>query len=487
MSKSALAFVGLAVVLLVAGYWLTANNGGTDPADLDRLVRRETLRESQQELDRIDKRLSSTEIEQLAEEGRGQPVPANLVARPMPDTNSWFVGREKFKVGVEVPFQPGHLPNPAPDVEAVHQNPGFLGAESCRECHESIYQSFIETAHHRTSRPATLDNIAGALTPPDNTLLTHSEDVSFEMIQRDGKAFQRAKFFDWMFEVPFDITVGSNLLGESYLYWHGDKLYQLHASFLTEPDEWANSPGFVDGDAIFAREIHTACLECHATYADARQDDAHFTPSSLILGVSCERCHGPGKSHVDFHHANSDSSQPHDITVPSALTRQQQMQVCGQCHTGVRELLDPKGFQFRPGDTLEDHYAAQDSNETSANGVHTSNQLERLSQSECFKQSSMACVDCHDPHRNQRGQMATFSQRCLECHERSNCGMFERIGESIDSNCIDCHMPKRATENMSIETASGDVFPPLRDHKIRVDPLSTQSYLNELKQTAQGR
>ncbi|MCC9602612.1 C cytochrome precursor [Stieleria sp. JC731] len=483
MLKSPLTISIAVIVVACLAYAIYSATSQNDDVDLDALMRRESQRQSRQELASLDESLSAEEIAQLAIEGRGQKLPKTLVAWPMSDSNSWFVGREKYKVGVEIPFEPGHLPNPAPNLEPEHANPGFLGAEACRSCHESIYDSFVETAHFRTSRSATPDNIAGSFSDDANKLKTHSPDVSFEMFRREDKSFQRVHFFDWMFEVPIDITVGSNLLGESYLYWHGDKLYQLHASYLTAPNEWANSPGFVDGDASFARDIHTACLECHATYVDARQDDSHFTPSTLILGVSCERCHGPGKSHVLFHQENPESNEAHAITVPSDLSRQQQMQVCGQCHTGVKQLKDPHGFQFRPGDQLDDHYVANSSG-ASANGVHTSNQLERLSESRCFQETTMACVDCHNPHRNDRGQLELFSQKCLKCHESSHCGMAEEVGDSITSNCIDCHMPRRATKNMSIETASGDVFPPLRDHHIRIDLQSSHSFLRSLKSQA---
>ncbi|WP_436716349.1 multiheme c-type cytochrome [Roseiconus lacunae] len=476
MPKSPAVLLVFAILMLVGGYLWYSLTKPNDDVDLNALVKRQSQRESLREIEGLIGGLSINQIDELARQGRGQSLPNTLISRPMPDTNTWFVGRERHDVGVEIPFKPGHVPTSPPDLDPIHQNPGFLGAQACRECHESIYQSFIQTAHHRTSRKATPDNIAGSFETPDNELFTRDPEVWFEMIRRDQKSFQRVRFFDWMFEVPIDITVGSNLLGESYLYWHGDKLYQLHASYLTESDVWANSPGYVDGDAVFSREIHTACLECHATYIDARQDDEHFTPGSLILGVSCERCHGPGKDHVDFHKANPTSDQAYQITVPSNLTRDQQMQVCGQCHTGVKPLLDPLGFKFRPGDRLEDHYELTASS-SGANGVHTSNQMERLSQSRCFTETSMACVDCHNPHQNDRGRLDVFSKRCLECHEVSHCGAADRVGEGIEGNCIDCHMPRRATENMSIETASGDVFPPLRDHYIRVDDEATSEFL----------
>jgi cytochrome c len=92
----------------------------------------------------------------------------------------------------------------------------------------------------------------------------------------------------------------------------------------------------------------------------------------------------------------------------------------------------------------------------------------------------MGCVECHDPHQNERGQVALFSQRCLACHQQEHCGKSEELGARLAENCIDCHMPTRATANLRVETTSGNLFPPLRDHYIRVDTEATKEYLNGL-------
>jgi hypothetical protein len=311
---------------------------------------------------------------------------------------------------------------------------------------------------------------------------TSDPNVHFTMIERDGFFFQRVSFFDWQFEVPFHLILGSSKMAESYLYWHGDRLYQMNCTYLTEPDAWINSPGYIDSDAIYARPIPPGCLDCHVTYVDFRQSTNHFTPSSLILGISCERCHGPGKEHVDFHVANQDEKTARHISAPSNLSRQAQMDICGQCHaSGKKSPIHEAAFQFRPGDRLADHYAPTDRFDASPNSVHASDQIERLSLSECFKQSEMGCVECHDPHRNERGQDALFSQRCLRCHQTEHCGMSETVGARLSENCIDCHMPKRATANLRMETAVGNVFPPLRDHYIRVDRKATDEYLRGIE------
>ena len=55
--------------------------------------------------------------------------------------------------------------------------------------------------------------------------------------------------------------------------------------------------------------------------------------------------------------------------------------------------------------------------------------------------------------------------------------MSGELGPRLAKNCIDCHMPKRASANLRFETVQGNIFPPLRDHYIRVDQQATEKYL----------
>lgn len=467
------------VALILAGSVVYfAGSGEDDDVDIEALARKQAQREANL-LTQVE--AEKNDLDVLARKGLGQALPDTLVSEIVLGGNFWFVGKPGSDVGVEIPFEPGKLPLPPSTAEPVAPNPGFLGAAACRKCHQDKYETFIQTAHHRTSRIASPDTISGSFAEGRNQMQTSDANVHFTMVERDGTCYQRTSFFGWQFEVPFHLIMGSSKMAESYLYWHGEKLFQMNCTYWTEPDEWNNSPGYIDGDAAYARPIRAGCLECHATYVDFRKSPNHFTPSSLILGVSCERCHGPGKEHVDFHVANPDQKKARFVTVPSKLPREAEMDVCGQCHTGDKEPIVENSFQFRPGDSLADHYTPLAGHDESAGSVHTSNQVARLALSACYQQSEMACVECHDPHKNERGQAVVFSKRCLHCHETEHCGMHGELGSQLAENCVDCHMPKRATANLRVETLEGNVFPPLRDHYIRVDRQATAEYLNRIK------
>ena len=434
--------------------------------------------------DDLIRNLNQAQQERTGDETDGSALrkpPADMVVSLIPNGNIWFVGKHRDGGGIEIPFRPGEAPKKSVDVTPHHENPGFVGPAACRECHREKYQSFLATAHYKTSRWVDESTIDGRFEPGANVLRTSDPNLSFEMIHRGGDYMQRVHFFDWHFEVPMEIIMGSSKMAQTYLYWHHDGLYQHNVTHLTDGDQWINSPGYIDGDAAYARPIPQRCLDCHLTYFDYRGKKNRFTPDSLILGVTCERCHGPGQAHVDHHRQHPADRKAVGIHNPARLDRQRQMDICGQCHGGSRALKGD-AVSLRPGDRLEDHYHPPDNELEGKNSVHTSNQLNRLSQSVCFQQSPMTCINCHDPHHNERGNQKLFSSRCLTCHKsETDCGFFPRQGIDFADNCVDCHMPRRPTAELRLESVEGEVFPPLRDHHIRVDEIATERFLRASK------
>lgn len=466
--------VVLAMVVVIIALFLVMRGGGQRDDAATELLKRQSRAEAVAVPTDAQRAAEADAIfEGLVAEGKGMPLPETLIAKP-DGKGGWMVGMEGGEHVAQLPFAPGHLRTPPPAQTAIHENPGYLGADACRECHQERHASFVHTAHHKTSAAAGAETLQGDFQDGGNALATMTDQVSFEMLLRDGAYLQRAKFFDWRFEIPIDMVFGSAKLGQTHLFWHEDALYQACVSYLTAADSWGNSPGYVEGDAMYGRPITHRCVECHSTYVDVRPGENHFTPGTMVFGISCERCHGPGQRHVEHHRRNTDDRTARHISVPTDFTRAQQLDLCGQCHFGVPRLKgDP--FQFRPGDQLTEFYEPDTSQ--SQGGVHTTNQLTRLSLSRCFSETEMTCTDCHDPHQNERGNSALFSRRCLECHQSEHCGMQAQLGASISDNCIDCHMPKQESEEMFLRTSSGREFPKLRDHHIRVDQEATRSFL----------
>jgi hypothetical protein len=188
----------IVAVLAVAGLALYLNRDFDDMGDVDveALARRQAQREAQRAANEYDQK---TNLATLAQKGLGQALPGHLVSEVDRSNNFWFVGKRGSQAGVEIPFEPGKLPIPPSKADPLSVNPGFLGADACQSCHQDKYDTFIHTAHHRTSRLATPESVSGSFQQGQNEMRTSDPEVHFTMVRRDDDLFQRVSFFDWQF------------------------------------------------------------------------------------------------------------------------------------------------------------------------------------------------------------------------------------------------------------------------------------------------
>ncbi len=357
---------------------------------------------------------------------------------------------------------------------------GFVGPDSCKECHSEYYEGFVQTAHYKTSAFANASSILGSFDPGQSEMKTKQPGFRYELAAEEGEYFQKLLVDEnektYEHKCRFDIVTGSGNMGQTYLYWQDDFLFQLPVSWFAKSG-WINSPGYPDGLANFARPIQEACMACHATlvkFADRRINLVE--KEKMILGVTCERCHGPAESHVKFHRENPDADSAKFIVHPNDLPRERMNDICGQCHSGASATLQSP-FAFRPGDSLGD-FKRFFKEPNSGGSVHTANQHPRLVKSKCYSESdSMNCATCHNPHQNEHGNLKLFSDRCMKCHEPKDCGQFPESGMQIASNCIDCHMPKEDDTDLEIETTTANIFPQIRDHFIRIEQKTSNKVL----------
>ncbi|MBW3596509.1 MAG: cytochrome c family protein [Planctomycetes bacterium] len=354
---------------------------------------------------------------------------------------------------------------------------GFVRPQVCAECHPEKYEGLKGTAHYRTSSEASLETILGEFGGKRGRLETRDPHLHFEMVA-DAERLRQCVIVQSRGEVyrhcqPFDLVVGSGNHGQSYLYWRGDELYQLPVSYFSESDSWINSPGlYRDGTADFARGIAHRCLDCHATFfAAAPGADIRYDREKYILGVTCVRCHGAGWAHVQYHRTHPRDASPRYIVHPGKLPRDRANEVCAQCHSGVGTLLGP-AFAYHPGDPLDAHLHLEAGVDDPTNDdPHAANQLARLMRSRCFQESeSLTCAVCHDPHRQERGDLKTFALRCGKCHQSGDCTAPGTSQAPLKDYCIECHMPSRRDFQSMMQTSEGELLPLLRDHLIQVWP-----------------
>lgn len=221
----------------------------------------------------------------------------------------------------------------AEKAEAARQS--FIGDSACMECHGAIAETYQHTAHHLTSQLPTKDSIAGSFAPDSNVLKTSNPDLHFVMEARAGGFYQTAVFWQPPDQKTrserIDFVTGAGEKGQTYLYWRGNQLFQLPVSYWTDLRAWVDSPGFTDGVADFNRPIVPRCLECHATYfasEPSEKAENFYRKSGFVLGISCERCHGPGREHARQERLPAGSSAKSAIVNPALLKREQQLEIC---------------------------------------------------------------------------------------------------------------------------------------------------------------
>jgi Flp pilus assembly protein TadD len=216
-------------------------------------------------------------------------------------------------------------------------------------------------------------------------------------------------------------------------------------------------------------------------------------PGQLTIG--CERCHGPGRLHVQQREAGEPPGGLDDTIVnPAHLEPSLREAVCQQCHLMGEERVARRGrnlFDYRPGLPLHLFFSTFVRSPEMVEGQKSVSHVEQMYESRCFRQSTgqskLGCISCHDPHQlpAPEKQVAFYRERCLACHEILASGgvaTHERrgatevsaqdslnhspkqdsapltIGHSATDNCTACHMPRRTTSNIAHEA--------ITDHRI---------------------
>jgi len=357
----------------------------------------------------------------------------------------------------------------------------YVGDAACLSCHQKQGLSYLHTAHHLTSQVANKDSMLGSFQDGSNVLMiadpvhaTAQPGLFFKMEKKDGGYYETA-VTGWGTDLQsrtekIDLITGSGVRGMTYLYWQGDRLFELPMSYWKDGHQWINSPGYEDGSANFSRPINPGCLECHATYIKPLSSDPvtnSYDRDSLITGTACETCHGPGADHIAKQKSGTATSVDQAILNPAKFSRYRQVDLCALCHNGIqREALAP-AFSYVPGRPLSDYFRPIASEAADHPDVH-GNQVGLLERSRCYRESqTMTCSTCHDVHAPERAA-AAYSDRCLTCHKWQSCGAAKTIGEKIKANCIDCHMSLEATNVIVSETAGKEVRATMRNHWIKI-------------------
>jgi len=329
--------------------------------------------------------------------------------------------------------------------------------QTCRSCHENIYETYIQTGMGQSFDIATKSKSSAKF---DQHAVVYDKDLDFyykPFWNKDTlyiKEF-RLKGTDTTYSRTEKISyvIGSGQHTNSHLINENGYVYQTPITFYTQDGKWDMAPGFDNGaNSRFSRIIASECMTCH-NHLPVPVKGAQNKYEQVPTGIECERCHGPGEIHVKEKLAGEiiDTSKYIDYSIvnPANLPVELEVDICQRCHLqGTAVLNEGKTFyDFRPGMPLSavmnvflPRYA------NSHERFIMASQADRMRLSKCFTVGKVSCTKCHNPHQSIKSTaIETINAACLDCHKQTieevcPVPMSERVTKNND--CAGCHMPK---------------------------------------------
>ncbi len=352
----------------------------------------------------------------------------------------------------------------------------YVGMQTCRTCHEAVYQTFIETGMGQSFYHATREKSVAEFghAPVYDKYL----DFYYKPYMQNDSLYimeYRVEAGDTTYKKiqKIDYIVGSGQHTNSNILSVNGYFYQAPITYYAQKKQWDLAPGFENGNNTrFNRLIEIECMSCHNGYPDfvANSQNKYL---SVKMGIDCERCHGPGSLHVAEKQAGKvDTSKGPDYSIvnPRRLSTELQNNVCQRCHLqGIAVLNDGKSFfDFRPGMHLSEVMNVfMPQYEGARDKMIMASHVERMKKSDCYVSSGkMSCITCHDPHISVKSTpRSKYLNACQSCHggiQQIHCSEDMKVRVTKKDDCVTCHMP----HNGSIDIPHVAVT----DHYIRKRP-----------------
>ena len=361
----------------------------------------------------------------------------------------------------------------AAPLHAALDTAAYVGDQACQSCHADA-----AAQHRRTGHGRSLSRFDPATAPErfdgETVVYNAASNLYYEAFVRDGALVQRefrkgpdgAVIHEQTFRA--DYVIGSGNATRSYLMDVNGYLTEMPLTWYTQREVWAMSPGYEEANDRFNRQINVSCMTCHT----GRPEHTPFTQNhytDVPLGITCERCHGPGGEHVTARASGAAPAGEDDPTIvnPADLPRRQQLAVCQQCHLAGLMVFEPgeDPTTFRPGQFLHTNRTVlvPDKQLTDPDWVGIDSHPIRLARSACFKQSAMTCSTCHDAHvPADELTMADYDASCQGCHASTLTDDHAAVPDAATGSCTTCHMAQGGTSDVPHVTFT--------DHWIRTRP-----------------
>jgi predicted CXXCH cytochrome family protein len=328
----------------------------------------------------------------------------------------------------------------------------YVGSPACAKCHAAIFARWQKTP------------MANVVRDP----VQHPEAIIPDLATNKVAPFTKAQV----------ALVYGSIWKQRYFTQVGDELYPLGAQWDIGNRAWRpyNVPATADWWTKFYppdnmhRPTGPTCDGCHSVDYNIR------THKVTEWNVGCERCHGPGSTHV----ANPIRST---ILNPAQMNVVDANDSCIQCHSQGRPRTNPiegraydwpvgyrVGLKLQDFWSLDDHTLGETSFTHFADGTAHKNRMQGNDyvQSQMYKHG-VTCFSCHDVHGTEHyAQLRAPKEKlCLQCHAPQSANgpatstieahTHHKAG-STGSACTACHMPRIATEGVPGAFVSSHTF-----------------------------
>jgi tetratricopeptide (TPR) repeat protein len=362
----------------------------------------------------------------------------------------------------------------------------YIGANKCADCHQVEFQDWKASDHFRAMAVADAESVKGDF-----------ENIKVEFNGIESRFFKRDNLYfvtttnrqqkQQTYQIKF--TFGHYPLQQYLIETENGHIQAFNIAWDSRAGEQGGQRWFhlrdneiASTDDPFYWEGHfqnwnSRCADCHSTNLRKNYDpdqNAYQTQWSEI-NVSCEACHGPGRTHYErvVSQQFNESDTGFEASLPNSGTwvlkaganfaesigldvQQSQtstLNTCGGCHSRRAALS-----ATQHGKSYHEQFQLA----TLSDGLyHADGQIqEEVFVMGSFMQSKMhekgvTCADCHNVHSGKL--LIEGNGLCLQCHRAETFDTSDHHGHKLDSlggQCANCHMPE--TTYMTVD--------PRRDH-----------------------
>jgi tetratricopeptide (TPR) repeat protein len=371
----------------------------------------------------------------------------------------------------------------------------YVGTQQCASCHQKQATLWQGSHHDLAMQPANEKTVLGDF---DNASFDYFGTVS-SFYKKDDQFFVQTDGPDGkLTDYPIAYTFGVFPL-QQYLIKFPKGHYQvLNIAWDTRNEKEGGQRWFhlyPDEPIRHDDELHWTginqnwnymCADCHSSNLkknyDASSNEYRTTWSEM--NVSCEACHGPGSTHVQWaqlaeetrrRHPDSDmgltvqfdersgidwhiDKKTGQVVRSNPLNKRVELDVCGRCHARRQAISS----DYQPGAPLLDHFRVS---LLSQNLYHADGQIDEevyvygsFLQSKMYKMG-VTCSDCHKPHSLKLRVQG--NGLCGQCHSTAKYDSdkhHHHKTEATGGQCVNCHMP--AKNYMVVDSR--------RDHSFRI-------------------